>query len=230
MNTLTTPTRLIGAIVAAFCCGVMAAAADEFPLDGWEGFRGPVKGLAGKHLAAVGYPAKQACALAFKGAKPAPPGAYRLRLNIASSHVCDEAAWGGSFEIVDSGAAASAGGGRGRTLATFPAIHFARAHRPEWRTVEWVHSGNRPINLSIVAHMNEEAFNAYGRENIIQQGGPTADELDEPDAGDDLGDVLPELEVTLRPAAAFYCILADAELQQLSASGVIDGVAVDRVL
>ncbi|HUU68252.1 MAG TPA: hypothetical protein VM186_01910, partial [Planctomycetota bacterium] len=227
MNTLA---KAAGVAVVVFCCGALSAVADELPLDQWEGFRGPVKGLTGQQLATVGYPAKQACALTFKGNKPSIPGAYRLRVKLASSHVCDEAAWGGSFEIIDLATTAAVVGGQARSPATFPAIHFSRAHQPEWRTVEWVHSGNRPLSISIVAHMSGEAFDAYGRENIIQQGGPTADSLAEPDAGDDLGDVLPELEVKLQPATSFYGILAAAEVQLLSASGVIDSVAVDKVL
>jgi len=194
----------------------------ELPLERWSGFHGEIEGVDGKQRAAVGYPAGEARPLAYRGIEPALPGVYELRLKLGASHVADAVAWGGVFELCDSG--------NDNVIETFSPLRFSRVNQPQWRSIEWIRQGGGPLQLELSASVDAEVFKAQQtKEEVAEKGWPDPTQLGD-NGVDDLDVDLPALEFKPDPRENFYCILYDAELHLLSASGVIDDLMTDKIL
>lgn len=198
-------------------------AGEALPRAEWQGYRGSIEGAEGECLAAIGFPSQERRALTFTGTRDLPAGVYEVRLRLAASHVREAVAWLSHFTLRD------ASGAQPRRLATFPAIHFARPHQGEWRTVRFTHRRTGPLKLTLSAAVDEAAFQRYKTGTLLKQGGPQLKGT-KTMGGDDAADDLLELEFAVSPAAAFYCILEATTLRCLSRSGVVDAIHTDKVL
>ena len=208
-------------VVGSLACLRIAAAQTQeidIPASQWHGrTSAEVAALPKRCAVAVAYPPKQAEALTVVGPASLPPGLYEVQLTVRPSHVAGDVAFHSRLRVKSAG----------EVLATFPGEHFARAHEPETRSLQFVHPAAGPLRLEIEALADAEACQ---RTFVASQLKAGAVKMRDPLAteGHEEG-LVDSADAALSTDRAVYYVLDQVRLATISRSGRVASVQTDKI-